>query len=196
MDGRAAAPPGPGWRTVAHRRRWRRLALGTTAALLAAGCGGPADTGGSAGPRAGVPSGTTSAPVTELSPTATPSGPVAEGITITTSDSDFGPMLFDRGGQAIYLFDKETTSRPDCYGECAVAWPPVLTVGSPQATGAVRADLLGTVHRDDGSTQVTYGGHPLYFYAHESPGQVLCHDVVDYGGLWLVVTPEGTPGPV
>jgi predicted lipoprotein with Yx(FWY)xxD motif len=143
-----------------------------------------------------VPSGTTSAPATELSPTATPSGPVAHGITITTSDSDFGPMLFDRAGQAIYLFEKETTSRPDCYGDCAVAWPPVLTTGSPQATGAVRADLLGTVHRDDGSTQVTYGGHPLYFYAHESPGQVLCHDVVDYGGRWLVVTPDGTPGPV
>ena len=42
---------------------------------------------------------------------------------------------------------------------------------------------------------MTYGGHPLYFYAHEDPGQVLCHDVDDYGGTWLVVTPEGTPAP-
>ncbi len=101
-------------------------------------------------------------------------------------------MLFDQPGQAIYLFDKETAGRPDCYGDCAAAWPPVLTTGSPEATGDVRADLLGTVPRDDGSTQVTYAGHPLYYYAHEAPGQVLCHDVVEFGGRWLVVTPEGT----
>jgi hypothetical protein len=63
---------------------------------------------------------------------------------------------------------------------------------TPQAVGAVRAELLGTVARDDGSTQVTCAGHPLYFYAHEGPGQVLCHDVVEFGGRWLAVTPEGT----
>ena len=141
-----------------------------------------------------VLSGTTSAPATELSPTATPSGPVADGITITTSDSDFGPMLFDRAGQAIYLFEKETTSRPDCYGECRR-----LAAGAHDREPA--GDRRGTRgpagHRAPRrrSTQVTYGGHPLYFYAHESPGQVLCHDVVDYGGRWLVVTPE-VPGPV
>ena len=196
MDGRAASPSGKVRRIEAGRRRWRRLAGVTTVVLLAAGCGGGADTGVATGTTGAVPSGTTSAPVTEPSPTATPSGPAADGTALTASGSDFGPMLFDEAGQAIYLFEKETTGRPDCYGECAVAWPPVLTVGNPQATGAVRADLLGTVQRDDGSTQVTYGGHPLYFYAHEGPGQVLCHDVVLHGGRWLVVTPEGTPGPV
>ena len=102
-------------------------------------------------------------------------------------------MLFDVPGQAIYLFDKETAGRPDCYGDCAAAWPPVLTTGTPQAAGEVRTDLLGTVARDDGSTQVTYAGHPLYYYAHEGPGQVLCHNVVEFGGRWLVVTPDGTP---
>jgi predicted lipoprotein with Yx(FWY)xxD motif len=117
-------------------------------------------------------------------------------VVVATGDSEYGPMLFDQRGQAIYLFEVETTGQPDCYGECAVAWPPVLTAGPPQATGAVRADLLGTVQRADGSTQVTYGGHPLYFYAHEGAGQVLCHDVVESGGRWLVVTPDGTPGPV
>jgi predicted lipoprotein with Yx(FWY)xxD motif len=104
-------------------------------------------------------------------------------------------MLFDQPGQAIYLFEKETAGRPDCYGDCAAAWPPVLTTGEPQAAGEARADLLGTVPRDDGSTQVTYAGHPLYYYAHEGPGQVLCHDVVEFGGRWLVVTPGGTPAP-
>ena len=104
-------------------------------------------------------------------------------------------MLFDQPGQAIYLFERETTGSPDCYGDCAIAWPPVLTTGTPQATGGVRADLLGTTPRNDGGTQVTYAGHPLYYYAHEGRHQVLCHDVTEFGGRWLVVTPEGVPAP-
>jgi predicted lipoprotein with Yx(FWY)xxD motif len=104
-------------------------------------------------------------------------------------------MLFDDRGQAIYLFDRETTTTPDCYGDCAGDWPPVLTDGAPVAGGDVRGDLLGTTPRDGGSVQVTYAGHPLYFYAHEDPGQVLCHGVEEYGGTWLVVTPAGTPAP-
>jgi predicted lipoprotein with Yx(FWY)xxD motif len=176
---------------VTLRRRLAGAALVAAAALSAAACGD----GGGTGPRASAPSESTPAP-SEATPT-TPSATTAaaEGIPLTTGDSDYGPMLFDQPGQAIYLFDKETAGRPDCYGDCASAWPPVLTSGSPQAVGGVRADLLGTVPRDDGSTQVTYAGHPLYYYAHEGPGEVLCHDVVEFGGRWLVVTPAGTPAP-
>ena len=171
-------------------------ATAVAAGLLAAGCGGSATSGGDTEPRATRSSETTAPPTTQAGTTAPSSSPAAAaGTVITVGDSDYGPMLFDRPGQAIYLFDKETTSRPDCYGECAAAWPPVLTTGTPQATGAVRADLLGTTPRDDGSTQVTYAGHPLYYYAHEEPHQVLCHDVTEFGGRWLVVTPEGTPAP-
>jgi predicted lipoprotein with Yx(FWY)xxD motif len=115
----------------------------------------------------------------------------AAGTTIEVSDSDYGPILFDSRNQAIYLFDKEEGERSECYGACADAWPPVLTEGEPQAAGETDARLLGTIERDDGTTQVTYGGHPLYFYAHEGPGQVLCHNVEEFGGLWLVVTPQG-----
>lgn len=46
--------------------------------------------------------------------------------------------------------------------------------------------------RADGSTQVTYGGHPLYYSAHEGKYQVLCHNVTEFGGRWLVVSPDGT----
>ncbi len=114
---------------------------------------------------------------------------------VTTAGSEYGEMLFDRTRQAIYLFDKEGSSRPECYGACAAAWPPVLTKGSPRASGQVDAELLGTTRRRDGSMQVTYAGHPLYFYAHEGKNQVLCHNVSEYGGLWLVVTPGGDPAP-
>lgn len=113
------------------------------------------------------------------------------GTRITVHPSEFGPMLFDARGQAIYLFDEETSSEPACYGACAEAWPPVLTTGSPVAAGEAKQGLLGTTKRSNRATQVTYAGHPLYYYAHEAPGQVLCHDVEEYGGRWLVVTPAG-----
>ncbi|MGH2987183.1 MAG: COG4315 family predicted lipoprotein [Solirubrobacterales bacterium] len=113
------------------------------------------------------------------------------GTTITTGGSQFGEILFDGSDQAIYLFDKESSKTSECYGDCAEAWPPVLTEGDPQAGGGADAKLLGTTERDDGSTQVTYDGHPLYYYAHEGPGEVLCHNVDEFGGLWLVLEPSG-----
>jgi predicted lipoprotein with Yx(FWY)xxD motif len=117
------------------------------------------------------------------------------GTTVTVDGSPFGQMLFDDRGQAIYLFQPEADGRPACYGECETAWPPVLTRGEPVASGGLRPTLLGTVERRDGSRQVTYGGWPLYFYAHEGPGEVLCHDVVLNGGLWLAVGPDGRALP-
>jgi predicted lipoprotein with Yx(FWY)xxD motif len=121
---------------------------------------------------------------------ATPAGPV-----VTTSASEYGTVLVDGRRQAIYLFDRETGRTPRCYGACAVAWPPVLTKGDARADRQVHSGLLGTVERRDGSVQVTYAGHPLYFYAHEGPGQLLCHDIVEYGGRWLAVAPRGVAAP-
>lgn len=109
--------------------------------------------------------------------------------------SDFGPMLYSAQGQAIYLFDLEGGPRPRCYGDCAVEWPPVLTDGDPVAGRGIRAGLLGTTERRDGTTQVTYGGHPLYFYAHEGRYEVLCHDFFEFGGTWYAVQPSGEPAP-
>ncbi len=104
-------------------------------------------------------------------------------------------MLFDSTGQAIYLFDVEKTSRPRCYRACAEAWPPVLTRGDPLAGRGVDGSLLATTERSDGTTQVTYNGHPLYFYAHEGTREVKCHDVFLNGGNWYVVRPDGEPAP-
>jgi predicted lipoprotein with Yx(FWY)xxD motif len=106
--------------------------------------------------------------------------------------SNCGTVLFSGDRRVVYLFDKESTRRPECYGACARAWPPVLTDRVPRASGAARQPLLGTTARTDGSRQVTYAGHPLYYYVHDGPGQVLCHNVVEYGGRWLVVTPVGS----
>jgi predicted lipoprotein with Yx(FWY)xxD motif len=130
----------------------------------------------------------------EATPSPT-SRPGATGTRIVVSGSEFGPMLFDATGQAIYLFDVETTSEPECYGACAEAWPPVLTRKAPVAGEGVERSLLGTTQRTDGTTQVTYNGHPLYFYAHEGKREVKCHDIFLNGGNWYVVQPGGDAAP-
>ena len=118
-----------------------------------------------------------------------------KGTTITLGDSEFGTMLFDSRKQAIYIFQRDRAERTNCYGECAVAWPPVLTKGEPSAGGGVRQSLLGSIERRGGKRQVTYAGKPLYFYAHEQPGEVRCHNVDLNGGLWWVVGPDGKRRP-
>jgi predicted lipoprotein with Yx(FWY)xxD motif len=115
------------------------------------------------------------------------------GIEITTADSQFGEALFDSDQRAIYYFDKETSEQSECYDACAEAWPPVLTEGEPQAGGGADARLLGTTERDDGTTQVTYDGRPLYYYVDDPAGQIACHNVSEFGGLWLAVQPNGDP---
>jgi predicted lipoprotein with Yx(FWY)xxD motif len=169
----------------------RLLTIATAAAALGfAGCGD--DESSSEGESSGgglYGSGAAAEETTEAATT------VAEpkGTAIELGDSQFGRILFGPNEQAIYLFDKEGGSKAECYGACAEAWPPVLTKGEPQATAGLKASLLGTTERDDGTTQVTYNGHPLYYYAHEGPGEVTCHDVEEFGGLWLVVDPAGDP---
>jgi predicted lipoprotein with Yx(FWY)xxD motif len=115
----------------------------------------------------------------------------ASGTEIVAAESQYGSILFGPGQRAIYLFDKERSDASECYGACAEAWPPVLTEGDPAGRDGVEAKLLGTTKRDDGSTQVTYNGHPLYYYVDDPPGKVLCHNVEEFGGLWLVVEPSG-----
>jgi predicted lipoprotein with Yx(FWY)xxD motif len=103
--------------------------------------------------------------------------------------TEYGNVLVDRRGRALYLFTRDRSPLSRCYGECAVRWPPFLTAGTPAAGSGAQANLLGTTRRRDGSTQVTYGGHPLYYYiADHQPGQVLCQAVEEFGGRWYVVT--------
>jgi predicted lipoprotein with Yx(FWY)xxD motif len=113
---------------------------------------------------------------------------------IEVQESDFGQALFDANGQVVYAFEQDRTDESNCISaDCVKAWPPVLTEESPTAGPGVDAALLGTIERDDGSLQVTYAGRPLYFYEHEAPGEIKCHNVDLHGGLWWVVGPGGDP---
>jgi predicted lipoprotein with Yx(FWY)xxD motif len=117
------------------------------------------------------------------------------GTRIKVGPSDFGRMLFDSRNQAIYIFENDSEDESVCYGECAEAWPPVFADGRPVAGKGVDADLLGTLERRNGRRQVTYAGRPLYYYAHEAPGEVRCHNVNLNGGFWWVVGPDGERRP-
>ncbi len=119
----------------------------------------------------------------------------ASGTKIVLGKSAFGTMLFNARRQAIYIFQRDPKGKSACYGACAKAWPPVYTKNPPRAGRGVRRSLLGTTRRRDGRLQVTYAGKPLYYYAHEGPGQVLCHNVNLNGGLWWVVGPNGRRRP-
>ena len=114
------------------------------------------------------------------------------GVSVKVMNSRYGRMLFDGKGRALYLFTRERTSRSRCYGECAEAWPPFLTRARPRARSGAKSNLLGTSRRWDGRVQVTYRGHPLYYYVDDRElGQILCQDVVEFGGTWLVISPSG-----
>ena len=104
-------------------------------------------------------------------------------------------MLFDSNEQAIYVFERDGRDESVCYRACAEAWPPVFTNGLPRAGAGVREALLGTIKRRDGRAQVTYAGRPLYFYAHEDPGVVLCHNVNLNGGYWWAIGADGRRRP-
>ena len=162
--------------------------VAATLALTLAACG---DDDEDSNPGGGA------AVVTSPEPPATTETTTAErerepgGTRIILADSEFGTMLFGADRQAIYIFERDPRNETVCYGECAEAWPPVYTDGDPVAGRGVRQDLLGTVKRRDGRTQVTYAGKPLYFYDHEEPGEVRCHNVNLNGGLWWVVGPDG-----
>jgi predicted lipoprotein with Yx(FWY)xxD motif len=115
----------------------------------------------------------------------------ASGERITAHHSRYGTVIFTGQGRSIYLFARDH-GKSACYGACAKAWPPLLTKGRPTAGTGVRAKLLGTVRRNDGAQQVTYGGHPLYRFVNDKKaGEITCQNVSEFGGKWLVVTPAG-----
>jgi predicted lipoprotein with Yx(FWY)xxD motif len=111
---------------------------------------------------------------------------------LTARSSSFGKVLVDGRGFVLYAFTRDRrTSR--CYGDCAKAWPPDFAPKGSLVVGrGVKRSLLGTVKRRNGRRQVTYAGKPLYYYVGDRrPGQILCQDVFEYGGRWLIVRPSG-----
>ena len=110
---------------------------------------------------------------------------------LSARSSEFGMAVFGPNGKVVYVFGADHGSTSRCYGVCATAWPPVLTGAAPVAGAGVQASLLGTTKRTDGALQVTYAGHPLYYYSADPVGKVMCQHATMHGGLWLIVKPNG-----
>jgi predicted lipoprotein with Yx(FWY)xxD motif len=117
------------------------------------------------------------------------------GKKVTLRRTDYGKVLVDGRGRALYLFTREKPgAKPRCYGACAAAWPPLLSRSQPRAGSKLKQSKLGTVRRFDGRRQASYAGHPLYYYVGDrEPGQVLCQAALEYGGYWYVVKRSGDP---
>ena len=111
-------------------------------------------------------------------------------VTLMTSpNSEYGEILTDAQGRAVYMFTQDTGDTSTCTGSCAVNWPPVLSEGSAMAGAGIDQAMLGTTTRDDGTTQVTYNGHPIYYYAKDtSSGDVNGQGV---GDVWYLINAAG-----
>jgi predicted lipoprotein with Yx(FWY)xxD motif len=146
-------------------------------ALLATACGG------SSAYRAGGAPPTTGATVAPTTASA-----------VDLANSGLGPILADSQGRSLYLFEADTSPTSTCTSAgCVAEWPPLIAGGPPQAGTGLAAGKLGRTTRPDGQQQVTYGGHPLYYFAGDSqPGTTAGQGLTDNGGLWYVVRTDGT----
>jgi predicted lipoprotein with Yx(FWY)xxD motif len=170
------------------------LSAALAATLVAAGCGssstasqgssGSTSTGSSATASGGYGYGGGAAGSTTTN--------AASQATIAVRTTPLGRILVDGNGMTIYLFEQDTGSSSTCNGSCAQFWPPVTTAGKPKAGAGIDAAKLGTTMRDDGKTEVTYNGHPLYLYAGDKhPGDTTGQGINAFGALWYVVSPAG-----
>jgi predicted lipoprotein with Yx(FWY)xxD motif len=149
------------------------VAFAVAAVALLAACGG---------------SSTSSTAAASPSPSPAATG---EKIAVATN-AKLGQVLVDESGMTVYLFVADTGTSSTCYTTCATIWPPVLTTGAPQAGAGVQASLLGTTTRTDGKVEVTYAGHPLYYFVQDkAAGDAKGQAVNGFGALWWVLSPAG-----
>ena len=115
------------------------------------------------------------------------------GTVITTAKSSGGTVLASSSGRAVYLWAKDTGDMSNCNGACAGAWPPVTTTRTATASGGAVASDIGTITRSDGTKQVTYDGHPLYYFSGDSgPGAASGQGSDAFGAKWWLVAPTGS----
>ncbi|MFZ2033466.1 MAG: hypothetical protein WAW53_06895 [Candidatus Dormiibacterota bacterium] len=135
---------------------------------------------------------TPSPPAPTATPTATAAPPATGTSTALRSVATLGPILVGPNGNTLYVFLGDTSTMSNCNGSCAQNWPPLTTASAPRATGGVSQNLLGTIKRQNGSMQVTYHGHPLYFFVADSgPGMANGENLNAFGARWEVINAAG-----
>jgi predicted lipoprotein with Yx(FWY)xxD motif len=158
-----------------------------TAALIVAGCGSASSSSSSTTAAAAAPTSTSSAAATTTAASTT------TGVMVKTAKGSSGTYLAGPNGRALYLWVADKGDMSSCSGACAQAWPPLLTKGNPTAGTGVNASDLGTTMRSDGTEQVTYKGHPLYYFvADTSAGSTKGQSSDSFGAKWWLIAPSGT----
>jgi predicted lipoprotein with Yx(FWY)xxD motif len=160
------------------------VAVLAIAGLIVAGCGSSSSTSSTATAATNAPS---------SSSTTSAAGSSATGVTVKTAKGSSGTYLVGPNGRALYLWVADTGGKSSCSGACASIWPPLVTKGNPTAGPGVTASDLGTTMRSDGTEEVTYKGHPLYYFvADKSAGSTSGQGSNSFGAKWWLVTPSGT----
>lgn len=159
--------------------------------ILIAGCGGgkSKSTSGSGSTPASAPAGPYgSAPASSSGAAGT-----AQSVSLTTKvQKKLGGTVLAAGSKrmTVYLFEGDKAGQPACTGQCASVWPPVL--GPAKAAAGAQPSLLGTVKLSDGKSQVTYNGHPLYFFARDKDaGDAYGQGIKSFGSAWYTLRPSG-----
>jgi predicted lipoprotein with Yx(FWY)xxD motif len=168
-----------------HRSALLSLAGLAAVAVTVAGCGSSSSTTSTKSPSSSAagPYGAAPAPS---------SSAASGGSAVDVATSKLGKILVDSKGLTLYLFAADTGTSSTCSGACAAAWPPLTTKGKPTAGTGVKASLLGTTKRSDGTLEVTYAGHPLYYYAGDTAaGQTTGQALPQFGAPWYVVGTDG-----
>jgi predicted lipoprotein with Yx(FWY)xxD motif len=168
------------------RQHWYAVAT-VGAALVVAGCGSSTKTTASGGTQPVSPGPSNASTAPQVAKSADVGAP---GLALHASE--FGHVIFASNDRVLYTFGADHGATSTCYGVCASAWPPLLTKGTPTVGPGLTAQLLGTTRRKDGTTQVTYGGHPLYYYSGDPPGKIMCQAANMHGGFWYVVNADGS----
>jgi predicted lipoprotein with Yx(FWY)xxD motif len=135
--------------------------------------------------------GTSSTSSASSQPPKTSTGtPATVGVTSTT----LGNILVDSQGRTLYLFQKDSGTTSTCTGACATFWPPLIAPGAPTSGSGANASLIGTSKRQNGTSQVTYNGHPVYLYTGDhNPGDTHGQGVVAFGASWFALSASGSP---
>ena len=163
---------------------------GALAALTISACGGgtPAATGG-----ADAPTSTPSAAPAVATTPAPQATLVAGQASLGLGTTGIGHFLVDGSGRTLYLFEADKSSTSACYGQCAAVWPPLSSTVPALAETGVTTGLIGTSTRTDGTKQVTYNGHPLYYFvADKASGDTKGQGINNFGGGWYVVNATGS----
>lgn len=162
--------------------------IATALALAAAGiagCGGGSSTSSSTSTGGGAYSRGATA-------TQTPAASGSTAAKVRVARTDIGHILTDGEGRTLYLFEKDTGTKSTCFDACATGWPPLTTKGTPTAVSGGRMGELGTTTRPDGVEQVTYAGHPLYYFqGDKQPGQTTGEGLKAFGAEWYALSASG-----